>query len=89
MMMMLDVVRLVRVDKSHADSFDFRPAEILEHEGLDAGLAFDPLVEIAAPPVGTQLPRPDDEDIAAYNFDPFHKSHLPDWEWPQVPGVLR
>jgi hypothetical protein len=85
-MVMLDVIGLVRVAQRHPDSFHFRLAEILEHEGFDAGVALDALVKIAAPPVGTQLPSPDDENVAANNFNPFHKSHLPDLEWPQVPG---
>ena len=88
-MVMLDVVGFVRVAERHADSLDFRLAEILEHERLDAGVRFDPFVEIAAPPIGTDLARPKNENIAAYYFNPFHKSHLPDLEWPQVPGELR
>jgi hypothetical protein len=76
-MVMLDVVGLVRVTERHPDSFDFRLAEILEHERLDAGLGFDSLVKIAAPPVGTQLARPNDENVATNHFNPFHKSHLP------------
>jgi len=84
---MLDVVGLVRVAQRHPDSLDFRLAEIFEHERLDAGVGFDFLVEVATPPVGTDLARPQDEDISAYYFNPFHKSHLPDLEWPQVPGV--
>jgi hypothetical protein len=61
-------------------------AEILEHKRLDAVLRFDSLVKIAAPPIGTQLARPDHENIATHYFNPFHKSHLPDLEWPPVPG---
>ena len=75
-MVMLDVVGLVRVAERHPNGLDFRLAEILEHEGLDAGVAFDPLVKVAAPPVGTQLARPNHENIATNHFDPFHKSHL-------------
>jgi len=85
-MMMLDVIGLVRVAQRHPDSLDFRSAEILEHERLDAGIRFDTFVKIAAPPVGTQLPGPNDENVAANNFNPFHKSHLPDLKWLQVPG---
>jgi hypothetical protein len=85
-MMMLDVVGLVRVTERHPNRFDFRLAEILEHERFDAGLSFDSLVEVAAPAIGAQLARAQDEDIAAYYFDPFHKSHLPDMEWLQVSG---
>ena len=85
-MVMLDVVGLVRVAQRHPDSFHFRLAEILEHERFDAVVGLYSLVKIAAPPVGTQLTSPDDENVAANNFDPFHKSHLPDLEWPQVPG---
>jgi hypothetical protein len=88
-MMMLDVVGLVRVAERHPDRFDFRLAEILEHECLDAVLRFDSLVKVAAPPIGTQLARPNHENIAAYYFNPFHKSHLPDLEWPPVPGGFR
>jgi hypothetical protein len=79
-MVMLDVIGLVRVAERHTDSFDFRLAEIFEHERLDAGFSFDPLVEIAAPPVGTDLARPDHENVAAYYFNPFHNSHLADLE---------
>ena len=50
---------------------------------------FDSLVKVAAPPIGTQLARPDHENIATHYFNPFHRSHLPDLEWPPVPGVLR
>ena len=85
-MVMLDVVGLVRIAQRHPDSLDFRLAEILEHERLDPSVSFDSLVEVAAPPVGSQLARPQYENIAAYYFDPFHKSHLPDVEWPQVSG---
>jgi hypothetical protein len=80
-MVMLDVVGLVRVAERHPDSLDFRLAEILEHERLDAGVAFDSLVEVATPPVGTELARPNHENIATNHFDPFHKSHL------VVPGM--
>jgi hypothetical protein len=86
-MVMLDVVGFVRVAQRHPDSLDFRSAEILEHERLDPGVGFDSLVEVTAPPVGTQLARPNDENVAANHFNPFHKSHLPYFEWPQVPGV--
>src|SRR5271163_1465793 len=75
-MMMLDVVGLVRVAERHADSLDFRLAEIFEHECLDAGFGFDSLVKIATPPVGAQLARPNDENVATNHFNPFHKSHL-------------
>ena len=85
-MMVLDVVGLVRVAQRHPNRFDFRLAEILEHERLDAGVGFNSFIEVAAPPVGSQLARPQYENIAAYYFDPFHKSHLPDVEWPQVSG---
>jgi len=88
-MVMLDVVGLVRITERHPNRFDFRLAEILEYERLDAGVGFDALVKVAAPPVGTDLARPQDENIAANYFDPFHKSHLPELEWPQVPGELR
>jgi hypothetical protein len=74
---MLDMVGLVRVTERHADSFDLRLAEILEHERLDASLGFDSLIKIAAPPIGTQLARPNDENVATNHFNPFHKSHLP------------
>jgi hypothetical protein len=74
--MMLDVVGLVRVAERHPDRLDFRLAEILEDERLDAGVGFDTLVKIAAPPVGTQLARSEDENIATNHFNPFHKSHL-------------
>ena len=87
--MVLDVIGLMRVAERHPDGLDFRLAEILEHEGLDAGIGFDSLVEIAAPAIGTQLARPEHKNIAANYFNPFHKSHLPDVEWPQVPGVQR
>jgi hypothetical protein len=80
---MLDVVGLVRVAQRHPDSLDFRSAEILEHERLDAGIGFDTFVKIAAPPVGTQLAGPKDENVATNHFNPFHKSHLPYLEWPQ------
>jgi hypothetical protein len=86
-MVMLDVVGLVRVAQRHPDSLDFRLAEILEHERLDAGIGFDSLVQIAAPPIGTQLACANHENVAANHFNPFHKSHLPYLEWPQVPGV--
>jgi hypothetical protein len=75
-MMMLDVVGLVRVAQSHPDSLDFRSAEILEHKRLNCRVRFDSLVKIAAPPIGTQLARPDYENIATNHFNPFHKSHL-------------
>jgi hypothetical protein len=86
-MVMLNVVGFVRVAQRHPDCLDFRLAEILEHERLDAGVGFDSLVKIAAPPIGTQLARPEDENVATNHFNPFHKSHLPCLEWPQVPGV--
>jgi hypothetical protein len=85
-MVMLDVIGLVRVAERHPDRFDFRLAEILEHERLDARVGLDSLVKVAAPPVGPQLARPNHENIAANHFNPFHKSHLPYLEWPQVPG---
>jgi hypothetical protein len=78
-MMMLDVIGLVRVAERHPDRFDFRLAEIFEHERFDAGLGFDSLVEVAAPPVGTQLPRPENENIAANYFDAFHKTTFLTW----------
>ena len=80
-MVMLDVVGLVRVTERHPDCFHFRLAEILEHERFDAGVSFDSLVKIAAPPVWTQLARPNHENIATNHFNPFHKSHL------VVPGM--
>jgi hypothetical protein len=86
-MMMLDVVRFVRVAQRHPDSLDFRLAEILEHERLDAGVGFDSLVKIATPAIGTQLACANDENVATNHFNPFHKSHLPYPEWPQVPGI--
>src|SRR5260370_22144639 len=86
-MMMLDVVGLVRVAQCHPDSLNFRSAEVFEHERLDAGVGFDSLVQIATPPVGTQLTRPNDENVATNHFNPFHKSHLPNSEWPKAPGV--
>jgi hypothetical protein len=73
---MLDVVGLVCVAERHPDSLDFRSAEILEHERLDASVSFDSLVKVAAPPVGRQLTRPNHKNIAAHHFNPFHKSHL-------------
>ena len=75
-MVMLYVVGLVRVAERHPDRLDFRLAEILEHERLDAGVGFDSLIQVATPPVGTQLARPNHENIATNHFDPFHKSHL-------------
>ena len=75
-MMMLDVVGLVRVAQRHPDSLDFRLAEILEYERLYSVVAFNPLVKIATPPVGTQLARPENENVATNHFNPFHKSHL-------------
>ena len=86
-MVMLDVVGFVRVAERHPDCLDFRLTEILEHERLDAGVAFDPLIKVATPPVGTQLARPNHENIATNHFNPFHKSHLPYLEWPQAPGI--
>jgi hypothetical protein len=61
-------------------------AEISEHKRFGAGVSLSPPVKIARPPIGTQLARPENEDIAANDFNPFHKSHLPHLEWPQVPG---
>jgi hypothetical protein len=86
-MVMLDVVGFVRVAQRHPDSLDFRLAEILEHERLDAGVCFDSLIEVAAPTIGTQLACANDENVATNHFNPFHKSHLPYPEWPQVPGI--
>jgi hypothetical protein len=75
-MVMLDVVGLVRVAQRHPDCLDFRSAEILEYERLNAGVGFDSLVKVAAPPVRPQLARPNHENIATHHFNPFHKSHL-------------
>jgi hypothetical protein len=83
-MVMLNVIGFVRISQRHPNRFHFRAAEIFEQEVLQ--LAFDSLVEIAAPPIGTQLARPQDENVAANNLNPFHKSHLLYLEWPQVPG---
>ena len=85
-MVMLDVVGLMRVAERHPDRFHFRLAEILEHERFDAGVSFDSLVQIAAPPVRTQLASPNYKDIAANNFHPFHESHLQFSKWPWLPG---
>ena len=86
-MVMLDVVGFVRVAQRHPDSLDFRLAEILEHERLDAGIRFDSFIKVAAPTIGTQLACANDENVATNHFNPFHKSHLPYPEWPQVPGI--
>ena len=86
-MVMLDVVGFVRVAQRHPDRLDFRLAEILEYERLDASVSFDSLVKIAAPPVGPQLARPNHENVATHHFNPFHKSHLPYLEWPQGRGI--
>ena len=84
---MLDVVGLVRVAQRHPDSLDFRLAEILEHEHLDAGVSFDSFIKVAAPTIGTQLACANDENVATNHFNPFHKSHLPYLEWPQGRGI--
>src|ERR1700687_3351148 len=85
-MVMLNMIRFVRVAQRHADSFHLGFAEVLEQERFDSVVSFDALVQVATPPVGTQLASPKNKDIAAHNFHPFHESHLLNSKWPWLPG---
>src|ERR1700687_1744798 len=85
-MEMLNMIRFVRVTQRHPDSFHLRFAEILELKRFDSIVNFDYLVQVATPPVGTQLASPQNKNIAANNFHPFHESHLLSPKWPWLPG---